>query len=181
MEFLKTSFDGLYLIKPKLLGDSRGWFMRTFSKDTFVEQIPEFKFNWVQMNHSFSKEKGTWRGFHFQNAPYQESKLIRCVRGKVIDFALDLRKNSNTFLQIYSTELSSVNKHMVYLPKGVAHGFLTLEENTELIYLHDEYYYPNAESGVRFNDPKINLSIYPEVISERDKCHNLLSKNFKGI
>ena len=181
MEFIKTIFDGLYLIKPKLLGDSRGWFMRTFSNDIFTEHIPEVNFNWVQMNHSFNKEKGTWRGFHFQNYPHQESKLIRCVSGKVIDFALDLRKNSNTFLKIFSTELSSENKHMIYLPKGVAHGFLTLEENTELIYLHDEYYYPNAESGVRFDDPKINLGIKPEIISERDKCHNLLSNNFKGI
>jgi dTDP-4-dehydrorhamnose 3,5-epimerase len=181
MEFIKKSIEGLYLIRPNLIGDGRGWFMRTFSNDIFVEHIPEFKLNWVQMNHSFSKEKGTWRGFHFQKAPYQESKLIRCVRGKVIDYALDLRKNSKTYLEIFSTELSSENKNMVYIPKGVAHGFLTLEENTELVYLHDEYYYPDAESGVRFDDPKINLSIFPEIISERDKCHNLLANNFKGI
>ena len=181
MEFLKTNFDGLYLIKPKLLGDSRGWFMRTFSKETFVEQIPEFKFNWVQMNHSFSKEKGTWRGFHFQNSPYKEAKLIRCISGRVLDFALDLRKDSKTFLKVFHVELSAENKEMIYIPKGVAHGFLTLENNSELIYLHDEYYHPETESGVRYDDPAISFSINPLIISDRDKSHKLLSKNFKGI
>ena len=181
MQFIHTNFDDLYLIKPIILDDERGWFMRSFSFDVFKNEIPNFKSNWVQMNHSFTKSKGTWRGFHFQNLPYQETKLVRCVRGKVLDFALDLRKGSNTFLQIFEVELSSENKNMILIPKGFAHGFYTLEENTELIYLHDEFYNSDFESGIRFNDPQINFYIEPTIISNRDKNHKLLIKNFKGI
>lgn len=181
MEFIKTDFEGIYIIKPKFFGDNRGWFIRTFSNDLFKENIPNFQSNWVQMNHSFSLEKGTWRGFHFQNNPCSEAKLIRCVNGRVLDFALDLRKDSKTFLKIFSVELSAENKDMIYIPKGIAHGFLTLENNSELIYLHDEYYKPEAESGVRYDDPAISFLINPIIISDRDKSHKLLSKNFKGI
>ena len=105
MEFIKTDFDGIYIIKPKFIGDGRGWFIRTFSNDLFKANIPGFQSNWVQMNHSFSLMKGTWRGFHFQNSPYAESKLIRCISGRVLDFALDLRKDSKTFLKVFTVEL----------------------------------------------------------------------------
>jgi dTDP-4-dehydrorhamnose 3,5-epimerase len=181
MKFEETNFSGLYLVKPNVLGDSRGWFMRTYSTDLFTENIHNISTNWVQMNHSFSKEKGTWRGFHFQNSPYQEAKLIRCIRGKVLDCALDLRSGSKTFLEIFETELSSENKNMVYIPKGFAHGFLTLEENSELIYHHDEYYHPEFESGINFKDPLIKFDICPQFISDRDKLHELLTVEFKGI
>lgn len=181
MIFEETNFDGLFLIKPNVLRDSRGWFMRTYSKDLFIDNIHNISLNWVQMNHSFSKEKGTWRGFHFQQSPFQESKLIRCINGRVLDCAIDLRIGSKTFLKIFKTELSSENKNMVYIPKGFAHGFLTLEENSELIYLHDEYYHPEVESGINFKDPLINFDIKPEFISERDKSHNFLTVEFKGI
>ena len=181
MIFEETNFKGLFLIKPNVLGDSRGWFMRTYSKDLFIKNIHDISPNWVQMNHSFSKEKGTWRGFHFQNSPFQEAKLIRCINGKVLDCAIDLRIGSKTFLKIFKTELSSENKSMVYIPRGFAHGFLTLEENSELIYLHDEYYNPEAESGINFKDPLINFDIQPQFISERDKSHNFLTVEFKGI
>jgi dTDP-4-dehydrorhamnose 3,5-epimerase len=181
MKFEKTNFEGLFLIKPEVLGDNRGWFMRTFSKDLFVANINNLNTEWVQMNHSCSKEKGTWRGFHFQNSPFQEAKLIRCIKGSVLDCALDLRKGSKTFLKIFKTELSSEMKTMVYIPKGFAHGFLTLEENSELIYLHDEFYHPESESGIYYKDPLIDLDIQPQNISERDQTHNLLSKEFKGI
>ncbi len=161
MEFLSTDFEGIYIIKPKIIGDSRGWFLRSFSNDLFQANIPDFQPNWAQMNHSCSLEKGTWRGFHFQNSPYKEAKLIRCISGRVLDFALDLRKDSKTFLKVFQVELSAVNKEMIYIPKGVAHGFLTLENNSELIYLHDEYYHPETESGVRYDDPAISFSINP--------------------
>jgi dTDP-4-dehydrorhamnose 3,5-epimerase len=181
MIFEETNFDGLFLIKPKVLRDSRGWFMRTFSKDLFIDNIHNVSPTWVQMNHSFSKEKGTWRGFHFQYSPFQEAKLIRCINGRVLDCVIDLRIGSKTFLKIFKTELSSENRIMVYIPKGFAHGFLTLEDNSELIYLHDEYYHPEVESGINFQDPLINFDIQPQFISERDKLHKFLTLEFKGI
>jgi dTDP-4-dehydrorhamnose 3,5-epimerase len=181
MKFLETNFSGLYIIEPNVLGDSRGWFMRTYSNDLFIGNINNINPNWVQMNHSFSEEKGTWRGFHFQYSPYQESKLIRCIRGKVLDCAIDLRAGSRTFLEIFQTELSSENKKMVFIPKGFAHGFLTLEDNSELIYLHDEYYHPEFESGINYKDPLINFDIKPKSVSERDISHKLLTVEFKGI
>jgi dTDP-4-dehydrorhamnose 3,5-epimerase len=183
MDFQKTEIDGLFIIQPKFFGDDRGWFMRTFSEDLFQQNIENFNSKWVQINHSFSKEKGTWRGLHFQNAPFQETKLIRCIAGKVIDYVLDIRKDSDTFLKSFSIELSEENKKMIFIPKGLAHGFLTLENNSQLIYLHDEYYNTKFEDGIRFNDSLINLEIRfsPIVVSERDKNHKLLSKNFKGI
>jgi dTDP-4-dehydrorhamnose 3,5-epimerase len=133
------------------------------------------------MNHSFSEKKGTWRGFHFQVHPFQETKLIRCVQGRIFDYVLDLRKESSTFLKIFNIELSKENQKMLFIPKGFAHGFLTLEDNSELIYLHDEYYKSEFEKGIRYNDPLICLDVRPMIISDRDKNHNLLSKNFKGI
>jgi dTDP-4-dehydrorhamnose 3,5-epimerase len=128
------------------------------------------------MNHSFNSEKYTWRGFHYQNPPFQETKAIRCVQGKVLDCVLDLRADSKTYLKVFQVELSVENNKMLFIPKGFAHGFLTLEDNSELIYLHDEFYQPEFEDGVRFDDIKINfqLPIYPKVISDRDKKHKAL-------
>lgn len=183
MKFSLTPFEDLFLIEPKSIGDERGWFMRTFSEDLFLNNIPSFNSKWVQINHSFSKEKGTWRGFHFQNSPFQETKLVRCICGSIIDVVIDLRENSKTFLNTFHIELSEKNKCMIYIPKGFAHGFLTLEESTQLIYLHDQFYNPDYESGIRFDDPMINIetSINPIIISNRDKSHKLLNKQFKGI
>lgn len=181
MLFNQTDFNGLYTIDLNFIGDERGWFMRTYSEDIFRDNIISYDINWVQMNHSFSEEKGTWRGFHFQLPPFSETKLIRCIGGSVIDYALDLRKGSKTFLKIFSTELSCSNKRMIYIPKGFAHGFFTLEKNCELIYMHDEYYNPKFEMGISYLDPLINFEINPVVVSTRDKNHQLLTKNFKGI
>jgi len=181
MQFEKTKFADLFLIKPKVLGDSRGWFMRTFSADLFKKEIKNFNSSWLQMNHSFNEKKGTWRGFHFQNTPFQETKLIRCISGSVLDYALDLREGSETFLKVFSVEISQKNKIMLYIPKGFAHGFLTLEDNSELIYMHDENYHKESELGIRYNDPLININIQPLIISARDQNHTLLSNNFKGI
>jgi dTDP-4-dehydrorhamnose 3,5-epimerase len=183
MNFIETEIEGLFVIKPTTIEDNRGWFMRTYSEDIFQKNIQNFPEKWIQMNHSFSREINTWRGFHFQIPPFQETKLVRCVSGGIIDFVIDLRKNSKTFLKNYKIELSAKNQKMIYIPKGFAHGFITLETNTELIYLHDQYYNPEYESGIRFDDPflQIDLGIQPEHVSQRDLTHKLLSNNFKGF
>jgi dTDP-4-dehydrorhamnose 3,5-epimerase len=173
MNFLETPIKDLFEIHTIRNGDERGWFMRTFDLKQFQSNISNFKNQWVQMNHSFSSQKYTWRGFHFQLPPYQETKLVRCVNGSVLDYVLDLRRNSDTYLKIFSIELSSDNGIMLYIPRGCAHGFLTLEDNSELVYLHDEFYSPEFESGVKFNDKKINctLPFEPLIISQRDRNH----------
>lgn len=173
MKFISTEFAGLYEIQPLKKGDERGWFMRTFDIHSFSESIPNFQSRWVQMNHSFNAQIHTWRGFHFQKEPYQETKLIRCTAGKILDCVLDLRSDSSTYLKVYQVELSAENNKMLLIPKGCAHGFLTLAENSELVYLHDEFYSPDYESGVRHNDMKINFSlpVKPAIISERDLNH----------
>jgi dTDP-4-dehydrorhamnose 3,5-epimerase len=169
----ETEFEGLYVIHLDKKGDERGWFMRTFDQDFFFNNLKGFNCGLKQINHSFNSEKYTWRGFHFQNSPFQEIKVIRCVQGKVLDCALDLREDSKTYLKVFQVELSQDNCKMLFIPKGFAHGFLTLESHSALIYLHDEFYMPEYESGVRFNDPRIDfsLSIKPKIISERDKNH----------
>lgn len=173
MIVLETSFVGLYeiILEPK--GDDRGWFVRTFDEKIFKKYIPSFGSTWKQMNHSFSSSKYTWRGFHYQESPFQESKLVRCIRGSVLDCVIDLRKNSKTYLKTFQLELSSENGKMLFIPKGFAHGFFTLEDNVEITYLHDQFYKPDFEKGIRFNDPKIDfvLPFPPRVISERDKNH----------
>ncbi|MDC3411682.1 dTDP-4-dehydrorhamnose 3,5-epimerase family protein [bacterium] len=183
MNFEKTFLEGVYVITPKVLGDERGWFVRTFSEDMFKENIAGFNSRWLQCNQSFSREKHTWRGFHYQKSPFQESKLVRCISGKVIDYVLDIRYNSPTFMQTFRIVLSSSNMKMVFIPKGCAHGFLTLETNSELVYLHDEYYNPEYEDGVNFLDPmlKLNLPVKPREISQRDRSHKFLNNYFKGI
>lgn len=182
MNFIKSEFEELFLIELSPKGDERGWFMRTFSEDIFKENITNFNSHWVQMNHSFNAEKGTWRGLHFQKPPFQETKIVRCISGAILDYVVDIRKDSNTFLKSFSVELSAKNKKMLYIPKGFAHGFLTLESNTELIYLHDEYYKPDDESGLRYNDSRLGLEIKMPIsnISKRDKTHKLLDENFIG-
>jgi dTDP-4-dehydrorhamnose 3,5-epimerase len=170
MNFINTRIEDVFVIEPEKKGDERGWFMRTFDIDLFKKNIPSFNHNWVQINQSFNKSKYTWRGFHYQNYPFAETKVVRCIAGSVLDCVLDLRESSKTYLQTFQIELSSLNTKMIYIPKGCAHGYLTLEENCELIYFHDEYYNPVFERGVKFDDKKISftLPISPEVVSLKD-------------
>ncbi|WP_235552824.1 dTDP-4-dehydrorhamnose 3,5-epimerase [Niabella agricola] len=159
---------------PKVLGDSRGWFMRTYSKDRFAE-IGHSK-EWVQMNHSYTALKGTVRGMHFQQPPYEEIKLVRCIAGSAYDVIVDLRKNSATYLQWFGAEISASNKQMMYIPEGFAHGFQALTDGVELVYCHSEFYTPASESGIRYNDPKINIQwpLAAIELSARDQQHPLL-------
>ena len=131
MNFTETPLKGSYIITINPIGDSRGWFARTYCKNEFLN-IGHNK-EWVQINHSFTSLKGTIRGLHFQQKPFTEIKLLRCIPGSVFDVIVDLRKDSPTFLKWFGIELSAENKKMLYIPEGFAHGFQTLENNTELI------------------------------------------------
>jgi len=181
MKFTPTAFKGSFIIDLDLFEDERGWFARTFCKKEF-EQIGHTK-EWVQLNHSFTKQKGTIRGMHYQIFPFTEIKLVRCISGKVFDVIIDLRKDSATFLQWTGVELSAENKKMLYIPEGFAHGFQTLSDNCELIYHHSQFYQPNVEGAIRYNDPIININWPLPItnISKRDEEHPFLDNNFKGI
>jgi dTDP-4-dehydrorhamnose 3,5-epimerase len=181
MIFTETILKGSFVIDLNIFEDERGWFGRTFCKNEF-EKIGHTK-EWVQLNHSFTKEKGTIRGMHFQLPPFGEIKMVRCIAGIVYDVMVDLRKDSPTFLKSFVVELSASNKKMIYIPEGFAHGFQTITDNCELIYHHTEFYKPNVESGLKYDDPKLNFDWPLTVtnISERDKQHDFLKDNFIGI
>jgi len=181
MIFEETKLKGAYVISLNPLTDARGGFARTFCKKEF-QQIGHKK-EFVQMNHSWNKIAGTIRGMHFQIPPYQEIKLIRCVRGSVLDVIVDLRKYSPTFLQHFTVEFSAENKKMIYVPEDFAHGFQALEDDSELIYHHTEYYTPDADRGLRFDDPSLNIKwpLPPVMLSEKDKSYKLIDNTFKGI
>ena len=180
MKFIPTILNGSFTIQLDPINDERGWFARYFCKKEF-STIGHNK-EWVQMNHSFSLKKGTLRGMHFQKPPHSEVKLVRCIQGSVFDVIIDLRKDSPTFLKWFGTELSAENKLMMYIPEGFAHGFQTLEDNSGLLYMHTAYYSPEAEDGLRYNDPQVNISWPLEIseISMRDNSHDLLEK-FNGL
>jgi dTDP-4-dehydrorhamnose 3,5-epimerase len=181
MIFAETKLKGSYIVTLEPKGDERGWFARTYCKQEF-EKIDHHK-EWVQMNHSFSSQKGTVRGLHFQCAPHREIKMVRCISGIVYDVIVDIRENSPTFLQWIGVELSATNKKMIYIPEGFAHGFQTLTDNCELIYHHTEFYNNSSEGGLNVLDPMIDIKWPTDitVISERDQSHILLNDNFKGI
>ncbi len=181
MIFNETILKGSYVIDINPWGDNRGWFARTYCKNEFA-QIGHDK-EWVQLNHSFSTQKGTIRGMHFQSPPHSEIKMVRCIAGAVYDVIVDLRKDSDTFLKCFGVELSAANKKMIYIPAGFAHGFQTLAENTELIYHHAAFYTPSAEAGLLYNDKTLNIQwpLAVSEISERDTRHLLIDQTFKGL
>jgi dTDP-4-dehydrorhamnose 3,5-epimerase len=181
MEFVKTDLEGLYIIKPKLIEDERGLFTRTYCKNESL--AVGLKTDFVQFNHSFNKKRGTVRGMHYQMPPYSEIKLIRCVQGRVIDVAVDIRRNSPTFLKSVAVELSVENMLSILIPTGFAHGFQTLEDNTSLIYHHTEFFQADANAGLRPDDPELSIRWpLPFVnISEKDKTQKLINQDFKGI
>jgi dTDP-4-dehydrorhamnose 3,5-epimerase len=181
MKFTETALKGSFIIDLDLFQDERGWFARTFCKHEF-EKIGHTK-EWVQLNHSYTAHKGTIRGMHYQAASSAEIKLVRCISGKIFDVIIDLRKDSSTFLQWTGVELSAENKRMLYIPEGFAHGFQTLSDDCELIYHHSQFYQPNVEAGIRYNDPKIaiNWPLPLSNISKRDEEHPFLDNNFKGV
>lgn len=181
MIFTETKLPGSYTIELEPFTDERGWFARYVCKDEFA-QIGHTK-EWLQMNHSCTFQKGAIRGMHYQLPPFTEIKLVRCIAGAVFDVIIDLRKDSQTFLQWFGAELSAANKKMMYIPEGFAHGFQCLTDNCELLYHHTEYYKPNIEAGIKYDDQQINIEwrLPVTVISKRDASHAYLNENFKGI
>lgn len=181
MTFSETSLKGSYVITLTPFADDRGWFARTYCKNEFAA-IGHDK-EWVQMNHSYTKDKGSVRGMHFQHPPFSEIKMVRCIAGAVLDVIVDIRKDSPTFLHHVGVELSAANKKMMYIPEGFAHGFQTLEGDVELIYHHSEFYKPGVEGGLRYDDPMLDIHwpLAVKNMSERDRNHLLLDEKFKGV
>lgn len=167
-EIIDTKIDGLVVIKPKIFGDERGFFLETYNKEEFNKIGLDMEF--IQDNHSKSKI-GVLRGLHFQ-LRYPQGKLVRVTRGKVWDVAVDLRKDSTTYKKWFGVELSADNKKMFYIPEGFAHGFLTLEDDTEFQYKCTNLYYPEFDSGIRYDDTEIKIE-WPKldeyILSEKDK------------
>lgn len=168
MKLKETGIEGLVVIEPDVHGDHRGWFMETYSKPKFEELGITCEF--VQDNQSFSAQKGTLRGLHFQKNPMAQAKLLRCTRGKILDVAVDLRKDSPTYKKWYAVELSAENKRMFFMPKGMGHGFLTLSDDVEVQYKVDEVYSPECDRSIRFDDPEIGVEwgIENPILSQKD-------------
>lgn len=168
-EFEKQKIEDVILIKPRVFGDNRGFFMETYKKSEFFANGITVEF--VQDNHSKST-KGVLRGLHYQAKPFGQAKLVRCVRGKVYDVAVDIRKNSKTFGQYVKVELSEENKNMLYIPNGFAHGFVALTDEVELVYKTSGEYAPSADRGILWNDKDINIDWnidFHPILSGKDK------------
>lgn len=180
MKFKELDIDGLFEIKLEHYVDERGFFMRTYDIDEFKKH--GLQREWVQENHSLSKREGIIRGLHFQIEPFSETKLVRCIRGEIFDVAVDLRKRSKTFGKWKGIILSEENKMMFFIPRGFAHGFCTLSEISEVMYKVDNYYSPEHERGLIWNDPDLNIDwpVYDPILSAKD-MNNLTIKEFVGI
>ena len=173
MQVLKTNFDKLFIIKKKLIKDKRGLFYRDFCED----QLKKLKFKIKQTNISFNHKSYTLRGFHYQKYPYGEDKIITCLSGEIINVSIDLRKNSKTYLKIFSIKINSKNKISLLVPKGFANAYLTLKKNTKILYYMSQFYKPSFANGIRYDDPFFDFKWpkKPKVISNKD----LSFKNFK--
>ena len=174
MEFIQTKLDGLYIVEPKVFGDHRGFFMESWSKRVF--EAAGLHYDFVQDNHSSSTVKGTLRGIHFQRGDKAQAKLVRCARGSLLDVAVDLRPQSPTYKQWVAVELSEENKRQLLIPRGFGHGFLTLTDHVEFLYKADNYYAPEADGGIRWNDPElaVDWGIAEPILSEKDACFPFL-------
>lgn len=155
MLFKETYFPGVFVITLDLMTDERGFFARSFCQKEF--QNRQLHSDFVQCNISFNRKKGTLRGLHYQKAPYGEVKIVSCRRGTIYDVVVDVRKHSETYGKWISVELSEHNHQALYIPEGFAHGFQTLEDNTEVFYHMGNYYFPEAATGIRWNDPHLQI------------------------
>ena len=174
MIFTETKLKGAYIIEPERLEDERGFFARTFCQEEFAAHGLRTRF--VQCSISFNKKKGTLRGMHYQVASHEEAKLVRCTMGAIYDVIIDLRPGSPTFTQWVAVELTAQNRKMLYVPEGLAHGFQTLEDDTEVFYQMSEFYYPESARGVRWDAPAFGIE-WPlaeePVLSEKDRRYPL--------
>lgn len=168
MEFLETSLKGAFIIKPKVFQDERGFFLEFYSEKIFKKNGISVRF--VQDNHSLSVKKGVLRGLHFQLPPNEQAKFIRVIKGKIFDAIIDLRKDSPTFGKWEGFELTADNFQMLYVPRGFAHGFVTLVENTEVIYKVDNFYAPESDLGIIWNDSDLAIDwpVSNPILSEKD-------------
>lgn len=175
MEVLTTDIEGVYIIKPRVFGDARGYFFESYSKREFEEKVGKIDF--VQDNESMSK-KGVMRGLHFQRPPYAQSKLVRCVKGSVLDVAVDIRKGSPTYGKHVAVELTEDNHLQFFIPKGFAHGFVVLSDVAVFQYKCDNFYHPEADGGISILDDSLGIdwkiSTQNAILSEKDTKHPLL-------
>lgn len=173
--------SGAAVIEAEPFVDHRGVFARFFCKNELSELIGDR--NIVNVNYSRTSDKGAIRGMHFQYLPMAEMKLIRCISGSVFDVIVDIRKDSPTYLKWFGTILSKENMKMICAPEGFAHGFQALEENSEMLYLHTEFYSKDYESGLNYADPMLDIKwpLKPTDISEKDNGHKMIDENFTGI
>lgn len=181
MIFHKTPLDGARVIELEKRGDDRGFFARFFCEKEFAAEGLETHF--VQINNSLSSKKGTLRGLHYQLPPSSEVKIVRAIRGALFDVIVDLRAGSPTFGKWFGAELSAENRMMMYVPRGFAHAFITLTDDTEALYLVSDFYAPECERGVRYNDPAIGIEwpLEPAEISEKDKAWPDFNAEFHGV
>lgn len=166
MKLIKTKLDEVYIIEPEVFGDERGWFFESYSKI----KTPEIDCEFIQDNHSYSSQKGILRGIHFQNGEHVQAKLVRCVKGAVLDVAVDLRKSSPTYKQWVSVELSAENKKQFFIPCGFGHGFVTLTDEVEFVYKTDNYYNYESDRSIIWNDSElaIDWGITTPILSQKD-------------
>lgn len=177
MKIIDTAIPEVKIVEPQVFGDSRGWFYESYSyeklKDSGIDTV------FVQDNRSYSQKKGTLRGIHFQKNPMSQTKLICCTKGKILDVAVDLRKGSPTYLKWVSAELNEDNKRYLYIPKGFGHGFVTLTDDVEVLYKVDEYYSPENDRSIRYDDEEIGVDwgIAAPILSQKDLKAPTLSES----
>ena len=168
MKFEPTKFEGLYVITPELATDNRGYFSRFYCKESFDQMGIISLFS--QSSISYNRQKGTLRGLHFQSEPYEEEKIVKCIRGSIYDVVIDLRKSSGTYKQWFSMELTADNRKSLFIPKGFAHGFQTLEDDSEVLYQISGKYMPDHGMGIRWDDEafKIEWPLEIRCVSDKD-------------
>lgn len=181
MKTHRLPIEGLVLVEAAPRTDERGCFTRLYCQDELRELMGDRQV--VQINLSSTRTVGAVRGMHYQSQPHAEMKLVRCIKGRVWDVAVDLRAGSSTFLRWHAEELSAENAHMMVIPEGFAHGFQVLEQDSQLLYLHTASYTPSAEGGVQPLDPELSIAwpLAPQDLSNRDRNHPLLTSEFTGL
>lgn len=181
MNIIKTEIEGLVIVEPRVFGDHRGYFMESWSRRDFEEAGLYYDF--VQDNHSCSSVKGTLRGIHFQRGDKAQAKLVRCVQGAVLDVAVDLRPDSPTYKKWHAVELSEENHRQFLIPRGFGHGFVTLTDQVTFLYKADNYYAPEADGGIRWNDPELGIDwgIEDPILSDKDRIAPFLKDAQTGF
>jgi len=174
MTVTETKLPGVLIVEPRVFGDARGWFMETYSK----KKTPQIICDFVQDNQSFSALKGTLRGIHFQHPPMAQAKLLRCSRGAIMDYAVDIRPDSETFKQWVAVELSAENKLQLFIPRGFGHAFISLTDDAELLYKADNYYSPEHDAAILWSDPELGIDWGTDspILSDKDKVAPLLKE-----